>query len=532
MTTRESAVTFHSGINFIPVPVIVRDSKGQPVDNLIVDDFQLTDNGKPQMISRFSIERLTKQFAPPNKTAPAASSLDPDGIPTRFVAYFFDDIRMQLPDLAYTREAVRRRVDSENDPRERIAIYTTSGSPLQDFTSDKTKLHAALSAINITSEGALASMVEKSCPPMSYYMADLIYNRRDMLAYGLAAMDAKNCGRPYGSYEELISRARQAVQNGDILTRASLDSIGNAVARLASMPGERIAVVISPGFFILDGLSDQQVGLVDRAIRASVVINAIDSRGVFTAGAAQAADPGHDSSKIRQKLQYSRMEAFTLSDSLASLADSTGGALYQGSNDMNDGIARTSAAPDIMYVLSFSPLDLKTDGKLHHLNVTLKSARGRNLQFRKSYFAPQAATDPAERAKQEIEDAFFSRDEVHDLPAALETQFFKTPNGDATISAVAKLDVKTLSFRRENDRNLDNLTIVTGLFDADGNFMSGVQKLVELRLRDSTIQSRLASGLGVKETFAVHTGKYIVRMVARDSEGGLLTSQSALVEIP
>jgi VWFA-related protein len=383
---------------------------------------------------------------------------------------------------------------------------------------------------------------------MSYYQADLILNRNDPQAKFVAIRDAEKChssevvppdsihtGDVSGILppDNLIARrAREIVQRGDMETERSFDAIRNVIARLASMPGQRIVVIVSPGFLVTNDLHDRQAALIERAIRQNVVINALDSRGVYLAGTAEAADRINNPDTIRETLQLRRMEAFTLTDVMALLTEGTGGILYQGSNDMNEGIARTAAAPDVMYVLSFSPLDLKTDGKLHHVNVTLKSGRGKNLQFRKSYFAPQPAANPAERAKHELEEAFFSRDEVHDLPAALETQFFKSPSGDATISAIAKLDVKSLAFRRENDRNLDNVTVVTGLFDADGNFMSGVQKLVELRLRDATIQLHAASGLGVKNTFAVHSGKYIVRMVARDSEGGLLTSQSALVEIP
>ncbi len=47
------------------------------------------------------------------------------------------------------------------------------------------------------------------------------------------------------------------------------------------------------------------------------------------------------------------------------------------------------------------------------------------IQARKGYYAPQYGTDPAEQAREQIEESFFSRDEVHDLPAILQTQFFK-----------------------------------------------------------------------------------------------------------
>jgi VWFA-related protein len=519
------------------------------MDNLTVDDFQLADNGKPQMISKFSIERLAKPPAPAvvtaSKSTPAPAPLDPDGIPTRFVAYFFDDTHMKLSDLAYTREAVRRQIDSTDNPQQRIAIYSTSGIPRQEFTADKQKLTEALSALNTGQSAATKALEELLCPPMTYYEADRILNSNDPQAIDAAARDLDHCrgsgssttnpSSPTGPVAPggpIVRRAREILQRGDLETQKSFDAIRNVIARLAAMPGQRIAVIISPGFLVTNDFHDRQADLIERAIRQNVVLNALDSRGVYIAGTAEAAGQIHNAETVREKLQLNRMEAFTLTDVMALLAEGTGGILYQGSNDMNEGIARTGAAPEILYVLSFSPLDLKTDGKLHHLNVTLKSGHGMNLQFRKSYYAPQTSTDPAERAKQELEEAFFSRDEVHDLPATLETQFFKSPNGDATIAAVAKLDVKALSFRRENNRNLDNVTVVTGLFDADGNFMRGIRKIVELRLLDRTLRTCLASGLGVRNTFAVHSGKYIIRMVARDSEGGLLTSHSALVEIP
>ncbi len=141
---------------------------------------------------------------------------------------------------------------------------------------------------------------------------------------------------------------------------------------------------------------------------------------------------------------------------MATMAEGTGGTFYHNSNNYDEGIARTAAAPEDLYVLGFSPLDLKLDGKYHNLKVTLKSAKGMDIQLRKGYYAPKYAANPEEQAKQQIEEAFFSRDEVHDLPAALKTQFFKTGDNDTTLSAVAKIDVKKLNLRKEDGRNLDN----------------------------------------------------------------------------
>ncbi|HEY4088169.1 MAG TPA: hypothetical protein VGM43_19675, partial [Bryobacteraceae bacterium] len=203
-----------------------------------------------------------------------------------------------------------------------------------------------------------------------------------------------------------------------------------------------------------------------------------------------------------------------------------------GTNNYDEGIARTAAEPEYLYVLSFSPSDLKLDGKYHNLKVTLKAAKGMDLQVRKGYYAPRYAANPAEKSRQEILEAVFSRDEVRDLAASLHTQYFKTSDTDATLAAVANVDVKKLNFRKEGGRNLDTLTVVTGLFDDNGNYISGVEKTVEMRLLDDSIEKRLGSGIAVKSSFAVHTGKYVVRLVVRDSEGQMMAAQSSLVEIP
>ena len=64
------------------------------------------------------------------------------------------------------------------------------------------------------------------------------------------------------------------------------------------------------------------------------------------------------------------------------------------------------------------------------------------MQARKGYYAPKRLTDAAETAKEEIEEALFSREELRELPVDLHTQFFKGNNGMANVTVLAHLDVK------------------------------------------------------------------------------------------
>jgi VWFA-related protein len=585
VVSKETPFTFKSGTNLVPVPVVVRDHAGHAVGNLSRDDFQLFDNGKPQMISKFSIERLAKDAQPatsspapkdtttaaaPGATPPNGSALadaTTDGIPDRFVAYLFDDLHMSLSDLVYTRDAAKRQIDTSLHDLDSAAIYTTSGSQMQEFTGDRAKLHAALDAITASHGTIEKSLQQNGCPQVSYYMADRIYNKNDMSAWVIAMDDVIVCANLSAAQvpscvtaqsapsdgpvtcvsvnfaisdmgQQMVRAASRAViLSGDRDTEATLATLRAVVARMTAMPGQRSIVLVSPGFRVLDDRRDEETGLVERAIKGNVVIGAIDARGLYTQiPGGDASERVSNSQTIAVKMPFVQMETMSQTDTIANLAYGTGGNFYHGTNDYDEGLARVAAQPEYIYVLGFSPLDLKLDGRYHNLKVTMKpaspNAKGMDLQARKGYYAPKYAANPADQAKQQIEEAFFSRDEIHDLAAALQTQYFKLDSGDATLSTVAKVDVKKLAFKKDGDRNRNDLTVVTGLFDNDGNFVGGSQKLVEMRLLDETLEKRVGQGIAVKSSFTVHPGRYVVRMVVRDSEGQAMAAQSSLVEIP
>ena len=63
ISSHDSPANFSSRVNLVMVPVIVRDGRGRAIGNLTQSDFQLFDKGKPQTISRFSVENAAEKAA-------------------------------------------------------------------------------------------------------------------------------------------------------------------------------------------------------------------------------------------------------------------------------------------------------------------------------------------------------------------------------------------------------------------------------------------------------------------------------------
>jgi hypothetical protein len=214
------------------------------------------------------------------------------------------------------------------------------------------------------------------------------------------------------------------------------------------------------------------------------------------------------------------------------LADATGGRYFHNNNDLKAGFGEVAAAPEFVYVLGFSPQNLKLDGPYHALKVKLITSRGLDLQARRGYYAPRHLADPEEDAKREIQEALFSRDEVQDIPIDLHMQFFKSSNTAAKIAVMARVGVRSLRFRKADGRNNDILTVLSGVFDRNGNYVTGTQKVVELHLQDPTLEQLLNSGVIVRTNFDVAPGNYVIRLVVRDSEGQNMAARNGVVDIP
>ncbi len=562
IVTQDTPVTFSSRVNLVSVPVVVRDREGRAIGNLKKENFQLYDKGKLQVISKFTVEKseapaeeLSKAVAAgavPEKTATPAKP----ALPERYVAYLVDDVHLKPGDLLQTHQVMNKHLDEALDPGTRAAIFTTSGAMKADFTDDRAKLHKAINSILPWTSG---SDPQQDCPPVSYYLADLLVNKLlyfdgylysdeqliALIGSGRAdealiavVSEAQRCfamtsGLDTNIMIQIRVAVRQALTQGDHETVSALGAIKDVVRRLIPMPGNRSLVLVSPGFLLTSDHRTAESDVLESAIRANVTVNTIDMRGLYTnIPGGDASSKGYGSSSGGFLTQADFSAASQQDDILGELADGTGGTFFHNDNDLKGGLNQLEARPEYLYVLGFSPENLKYDGSYHGLKVSVRSVNSPTLQARHGYWAPNHAIDAAEAAREELKEDVFSRDEIRDIPIDLHTEFFKPSDDKAELTVVARLNPDSLRFQKAGERNNDTVTVVAGLFDSNGNYLSGLQRVITLRLRDQTLTQLQNAGISVEETFHVAPGRYVVRVVVQDAGGQTTAARNEGVEIP
>ena len=541
----ESSTPLKAEVSIVPVRVVVRDSRGHAITNLRKEDFKLQQDGKQQQIVNFSV--VTTALVAPravgshsNVTLRPGESVEPDfAPPSHFVAFFFDDAHLDIQNLTRARDAVSHYLDASMQPSDRAAILTTSGQSQADFTDDRPRLHATLMKLlpHPVSGGEAAASF--GCPPMDFYEADAIQNQNDSQAFGIATQDALTCafqGDPgfRKQAQEMATRTAEAIMNqSDQQAEAVFRRLREIVRRVSMLPGQRTIEMISPGF-IYPTHEAELAEIMDRTIQSNIVINTLDAKGLYApdmgdisvAGTPRA--PGSQGILDSLRLLGQNLE----NNVLVELSDGTGGIAVRNSNDFDTGLRKIAEAPEGYYLLGYAPQNLKTDGRYHSLKVALATKDKFTVEARHGFYAPRRNETPAEAVKREIDSAVFSQDEQHGVAVTLDTQYSKTGDGSGTLDAIVEIDVAHLSFAKVGGFNQDDLTVVTSLFDGDGNYIDGSEKHIAMKFRDDTLKQLSRTGASSEAKFVVKPGSYVVRIVVRDANAAALSAQNGLVQIP
>jgi VWFA-related protein len=505
----------------------VRDSRGRTVAGLHASDFEVFDNGVPQQITAFSELRPNGQpgaaailpaTGKPSETVPAAN-VPPAG--PKFVTFFFDDFHMGSGEMLFVKRAAQAFIGKGLIPTDKMSIVTTSGQGDLDFTNDARLFAEKLDHLAPHNRYVVPSYCGVS-PIDSYIFLHNLDGQIVDEAIG-AAVNCAGCSnqdtpascraKAYGVAQQAASSAWEQLQAQSLDTLAAL---GFAAKRLSEVNGTRILVLTSSGFLLRPGVPPELANFIDGAVRRNIVVHAIGAQGL------EARMTGPKDS-LRRSLFLMPLQNIT---------NGTGGHYFKDNNDMA-GDMELAANPEVTYLLAFKPGS--PDGKFHTLKIRFKSKRADSLEFRPGYFSRANESEKALTARAPLDDAVFSKQTLHDVPAIVTLADGQSKDGDKEgmipVSIRITFDVNRLQFATAKGRHMQQLVFLMALLDASGGFVTGKESIMDLALTDEKLASLKKDGLKTVATLNAPAGIYQVRTIVREGMKGGLTASTSAVEL-
>ena len=552
-------------VNLVQVDAVVTDARGRPVTDLKVEDFELLQDGQPQKITSFDFINLAarRPAATPSvsvrpRTAnsdvplpPFIKSLTADQI-QRTIAIVVDDLALSFDSAVRIRDALKKWVDTQMLPGDLVAIVRTRSGmgSLQRFSMDSQTLRAAIDQIQYV-PGRVGT--SSFAPLQAQLPTDGVLDTRQ--------------------FDDEVTLA--------YLT-GSLASIREVVRGLRDLPGRKSLILFTEDmrFTFLEGTLVPTRSLVNRtnetymrrvadeANRSSVVIHAVDPRGVTSAwlsaedrdNTAADGNPQPEGAQLtaeeQNRAEQERAKAppvppmadranqrndqlIASRDGMVELTRRTGGLFAPSTNDLSAAFRSVVDDGDGYYILGYQPdlttFEINQQSSFHNLKVRVKRP-GLTVRSRSGFFGTpdnQSLTEPDARRSQ-LTKALTSPFASDDVRVRLTGLVYPSPKVAASITAMLYFDARDVTFKESPDgRRVAEVDIVAVTFDADGQPVDTMSRTGKLDVTKEVYAGLLKSGFvyGL-EVPVKKPGSYQLRAVLRDTATQRTGSAMQFVNVP
>jgi VWFA-related protein len=542
----------------VDVGVVAFDKKGHPVTDLTAADFEVLDNGHKQEIRFFAPAPAgaAPQVPQPAALSPAAeerifsnrntepgmASKPAKAAESGATILLIDESHIAWTDLTYARDQMLKFLE-KTAAAERLGLYSMTASGfrvLVEATSDHIALAARLKTFT-PSALSLAQAHEEETRNRQQF--DEVHNVADLNSVNGNHTDVPDSAQPVDP---------QLLSMGDDPARASLIILTQVARHLAAMPGHKNLVWVSSDN-VLASWDDQKVG-IDKspkderafAIRVQEAMNdahtavypfdvsqleggaitadmqhrnveltqaAADNAGTAAAAGGPSAGGGRNMQPGRIQAQMSQ-DLHPIQGTIREVAAATGGRTIRRTGELAAALTAIVDDGHAIYQLSFSPQG-SPDDQYHAITVKISGKKGIALRYRTGYVFTKEATTLKDRFRAAIW-------------RPLDTSEIGVTAESAASGAMTQVKVNItaadLGMEERGGRWMDKLDIFFIQRDDAGLHAQVEGQTLGLRLKSSTYQNVLTTGVPFEGAVAMRKGMSSIRVLVVDENSGRMGS--------
>ena len=533
--------------NLVQIDAVVTDKDGNQITNLTANNFELLQDGKPQRIVNFSYVNT----ATPNET-PTTSAGKKDSktaIPPpirvrpentgRLITFIVDDgnCAASHSGMFAAEEGLEKFVKEQMQPNDLVAVYQTraGSSMFQQYTSDKVQLLRVMQKIRWYPPSGGCALSDGS-----------FFDAARPNTFDKMAITGEG-GRTVTIESDEERQRRQSWEDSNRSNQVigTIGVLRYVVRGLEKVSGRKVVFLLSDGMPIrgrggeILNARDALRDVTDLANRASVVINPIDVRGVFSTAIIEARD--EIATRVAPNASDKVIEARTAEvhsgdEGLEVLADETGGKFYKNNNFVDVPVRRALSLEKGYYLLGYRPDEETFKGRqFHKINIRVNRPELRVLS-RNGFIG---RTDNETRAKPRTGDSELYEAIVAPLPKpgldlALSAFFANTPAEGNFLRSLLYLRGENITFTPEPDGK------IKAVFDVVAVTLNEKAQVVDEFNRTHTFHVEAAALPLIKQTGLIYTtdvavkkpGIYNFRIAVRDAQSKQIGSAGQVIQVP
>jgi VWFA-related protein len=426
-------------VNLILIDVVVTDRKGNRVEDLRPEEFQLRVDGLPHPIESVELVRVSAQAAGADspkgegEKRPVEAGPDFEVRRNRRFAFFFDGLNCERGLGPRAIQEARRFLQKGLPPGDEVMVVG-QGRELkvyQEFTTDPAKMIAAITAVE--SDPQIRTSGENR-------------TRQNLSKLKEAEDDCMRCS--FDDQQRAVERAAALYAREDRMrTLRSLESLRAIVAYLHSGTGRSELFYFTDGFATDPGafygapdepdVKDEILRLSREASAAQVVIYPINTQGVPSSGSLVLL-------RSAPNLDWSSLIESRASDTLAAFAIGTGGELIRMKNSFGPAMERIEQQTRSSYLVTYVP-EGNPDGRYHSTKVEVLR-KGLKVRAKEGFLW---LTDEQNQERTVLA-AHLSPELFHDFSIGLEARSYLEEGKKAYLEiAIAVPDASLLFLPRE-----------------------------------------------------------------------------------
>jgi VWFA-related protein len=500
------------------VDAVATDGKGNYVRDLTAKDFKVYEDDREQAITSFSFEGGRKSST------------------KHYIVLFFDDSNLDINDQPRARQAATRFVEAVAGEDRMIAVVDYNGTlrVTQNFTNDTARLTRAIGT---------------SRPGV----------------FGAGEPDAQAGAEP-------------ALTTTNFGTRNSFIALRSLAQNLASVPGRKTLVYLSPGFQIK--VSEHGAEFNDALAacnRANVAIYTVDARGLVTdgKGASQAelypvpvgrssflqsenrrrtsflasfvprltprasdfifafqgpsgigGSMGNGSGNWSDPRNQARLEMPALPSNLTSLdvlfalAAGTGGFIVRNTNDLAGSLTKISEEQDEYYLLGYTPPD-SPEESCHKLRVKVER-KGVTVRSRSGYCNARRQDQLTNTAVARQLENVVAGQAPPPPGAAIQAPFFYTAPNVARVDLAMNIPLGKLKTEKQKGKLHAEVNILGVAYRRDSSVAARFSDVVRIDFdNEKKLEAFVARPFYYENQFDIAPGEYVLKVAYSTGGDGI-----------